>query len=100
MIDNKIRKRLDALVHECTSLDSSFIAEGKSTHFIEIRMDATGPIRINANTEGLIHLAKVFLELAASATEGAHRHLDETGLVDLCDRELIIANKRASWEPS
>lgn len=89
---------LEKFAARLAELDQVSIRDGVSTHFIEIRDSGEREVTVGANREGLLHLALVCLTLAAKGTEGSHQHFDEAGLVDKCDRALIIALHAAEWD--
>lgn len=79
--------------------DASIGADGTATQFLEVRK---GPqdeaISVNGNRDGLVHLARLVLEVAAKDFVGAHQHFDEAGELDTCEVPLTIGLKPAEWD--
>jgi hypothetical protein len=95
ILDEERVVELARLAERLAELDEMSIRDGVSAHFIEIRDSGDREVTVDANREGLLHLALVCLTLAAKGTEGSHQHFDELGLVDRCDRALVIALRLA-----
>ncbi|WP_425599765.1 Imm32 family immunity protein [Frateuria flava] len=55
---------------------------------------------VSGNQEGLVHFARLVLEVASKGFNGAHQHLDRHSVLDECDIPLVIAFKNAPWDPS
>lgn len=51
-----------------------------------------------ASLDGLVHLARLVLEVAAKEFVGAHQHFDQAGELDTCDMPLTIVLKSAEWD--
>jgi hypothetical protein len=67
--------------------------------FVEVRDTSDGgEVTIRANSVGLAYLAEKLLELAASASTGNHIHIDDAGIADHCDRNLVVTYASAPWE--
>lgn len=73
------------------ALDQAFISGGSSPHLMSIS-DRAAEVVVFANAEGFIHLAKEALRLALRDTPG-HTHFDEVGIVDKCDKPLILSRE-------
>ncbi len=72
-----------------------------SPEFLEIEKaesDGGEELRINGNRQGLIHFARLVLEVAEKDYEGSHQHLDEHGNVDRCDMPVVIVLKKYVWD--
>ena len=79
--------------------DASVGADGVTTQFLEVRNELqSGGVCVNGNRNGLIHLARLTLEVAAKDFVGAHQHLDADGEVDNCEVPLTIGLKPAEWD--
>ena len=79
--------------------DSSVESDGVTTQFLEIRKDPHGEgISVMGNQGGLVHLARLVLEVAEKGFAGAHQHFDEAAEVDICEAPLVIAFKSAEWD--
>jgi hypothetical protein len=62
---------------------------------IEFKLEKDAFI-INANKDGLIYLANALVELAKEKAP-THRHFDRSGVVDRCDKELIVVLKQKNF---
>jgi hypothetical protein len=83
----EILRRVDDAASETT---------GPVASFLEVRVNAEGEgIVIGGNQRGLVHLARLVLEVAAKGFAGAHQHLDDVGDLDACDLPLTIVLKHA-----
>jgi hypothetical protein len=79
--------------------DTSVGADGTSSQFLEVkRGPRDGAISVNGNRDGLVHLARLILEVAAKDFVGAHQHFDNAGELDTCEAPLTIVLKLAEWE--
>jgi hypothetical protein len=79
--------------------DSSVRPDGTTTQFLEIRRAGDGDdVSINGNFGGLVHFARLVLEVAEKSFAGAHQHFDEAGGADFCEVPLIITFKPAEWD--
>ena len=89
---------LGGIVDQLDALDERAIVDGVSRHFLEFELsEDQGEMRINGNSQGLIHFAKMILEVAASGMKGAHRHFDTTGIADRCDIPVVVQLKLPEW---
>jgi hypothetical protein len=81
-------------------LDDSFIgADGATTQFLEVRAGMTGEgVNVNGNLGGLVHLARLVLEVAGKGFVGAHQHLDEASELDVCEVPLVVSFNAAEWD--
>jgi hypothetical protein len=50
---------------------------------------------LSGNQEGLLFLSNILLSLAAEASDGQHFHFDENTTFDRCDKNFIIAYRKA-----
>jgi hypothetical protein len=92
---------LDHVLDPLRILDNSAIGtdDGTTTQFLEIRKSGNGEgISINGNLKGLVHLARLVLEVAGKGFVGAHQHLDEASEIDICEVPLVISLKLADWD--
>ena len=79
--------------------DSSLTPEGSSTQFLEIkREESIGGLAIGGNVGGLVHFARLVLEVAKKGYQGAHQHVDENGGADTCEMPLVIRFQPAAWD--
>ena len=79
--------------------DTSVGTDGTTTQFLEIRKGAQDEgVSVNGNRDGLVHLARLVLEVAARDFVGAHQHFDEAGELDTCEVPLSIGLKPAEWD--
>jgi hypothetical protein len=79
--------------------DASVGADGAATLFLEVRKEPQGEgVCVNGNRNGLVHLARLTLEVASKGFAGAHQHFDEAGELDTCEVPLAISLKPAEWD--
>lgn len=79
--------------------DSSVESDGVTTQFLEIRRDPQGEgMCVMGNQGGLVHLARLVLEVAEKGFAGAHQHFDEVANADICEAPLVIGFKSAEWD--
>ncbi len=95
-----IQPSLDDVLGLLRTLDDSSIgSDGTTSQFLEIRKGSDGEgVCINGNLGGLVHLARLVLEVAGKGFVGAHQHFDEAGEMDICEVPLMIGFKSAEWE--
>ncbi len=98
MIDSEGLNMLRFVAHKVDELDASFTNGRKASHYIDIAVPKEGAVVISGNQEGLVHIARMILSLAAEASLGAHHHFDASGMVDRCDRDVIVVLKQAPWD--
>ncbi len=89
-------KYLDEAIGSVSELDEFSVVNGISSHYVGLARE-DGEVRINANAEGLVHIALSMLKLAKQGV-GAHVHFDESGIVDKGEFQLIITKCEADWE--
>ena len=89
---------LPRIVEELDRIDAGFVQGNESTHYISIEKSAGGVLAVKANVEGLIHLGKQILAVAAKGFTGAHFHLDEAGMADRCDQPIAFVLGPAEWD--
>ena len=74
--------------------DQSFEQGSKETQFLEIRKGVTSEeVCVNGNLAGLVHFARLVLEVAGKGFVGAHQHFDEVGELDVCEVSMVISFK-------
>lgn len=79
--------------------DTSVSTDRAATQFLEVRKGPQNEaISVNGNRDGLVHFARLVLEVAAKDFVGAHQHLDESGELDTCEIPLTIGLKPAEWD--
>lgn len=79
--------------------DSSMGSESATSQFLEVRKSTDGEgVSVNGNLGGLVHLARLVLEVAGKGFVGAHQHFDEAGEMDRCDVPFVIGFKLAEWD--
>jgi len=79
--------------------DASVHADGATTLFLEVRKSLQGEgLSVNGNQDGLVHFARLVIEVAAKGFAGAHQHFDEAGELDACEVPLAICLKPAEWD--
>lgn len=79
--------------------DASVQADGAATLLLEVRKSPQGEgISVNGNQAGLVHFARLVMEVAAKGFAGAHQHFDEAGELDACEVPLAIGFKLAEWD--
>ena len=90
---------LHDLLEMLRCLDNASVrADGAATLFLEVRKGSQGEgVSVNGNRDGLVHLARLVVEVAAKDFAGAHQHFDDTGL-DTCEVPLTIGLKPAEWD--
>jgi len=90
---------LDEALNTLRDLDYSAIAaDGTSVQLLEVKKGSNGEVLINGNRDGLIHFARLVVEIANKGFSGAHQHFDEAGELDACEVPLIVSLKAAEWE--
>ena len=100
-MDNQSIEDLISIIKQLGNLDNLSIVDGVSSHFLEFELlDSENELRINGNSEGLVYLAKIILNLAVNQKVGDHFHFDSTGVVDKCDIPITICFKQAEWDLS
>ena len=79
--------------------DASVDVNGATSQFLEVRRSPAGDVvSVNGNQDGLVHFARLVLEVAAKGFFGAHQHFDEAGELDTCEVPLVIALSPAEWD--
>jgi len=79
--------------------DSSVTTDGSTIQFLEIKKeDSIGGVAIGGNVGGLVHFARLVLEVAKKGYRGAHQHLDENSETDTCEVSLVIRFEPAVWD--
>lgn len=96
----KVQPSLDDVLDILRILDDSSVGLDDATaQFLEVRKAAIGDgVSVNGNLGGLVHFARLTLEVAKKGFAGAHQHFDEAGETDLCEIPLTIGFKPAEWE--
>lgn len=79
--------------------DNSVSTDEKTSQFLEVvKSQQDEGVIINGNTNGLVRLARLVLEVAAKDFAGAHQHFDDVGELDTCEVPLTIVLKPAEWD--
>jgi len=93
----EIETSLDTILPLLRSLDdSSFGLANESNQFLEIKKGINvEEVIVNGNASGLIHMARLILEVAQKGFVGAHQHFDADGGTDICEIPLVISFKMA-----
>ena len=68
----------------------------QSNSYIQIG-DYPDEIVLSANKEGLLLLIEQLLMICDDDSQGVHYHLDEQGIVDKCDKPMVISVVSAPW---
>ena len=91
----KQQASLDVVLHTLRALDDfSINIDGTTTQVLEIiKGEEDEGIHVNGNRDGLIHLARLVLEVAGKGFDGAHHHFDQVSGADICEVPLIISFK-------
>lgn len=91
---------LDDVLDRLRVLDEASIRpDSLTTQFLEVRKSGDGVgVSVNGNQGGLVHFARLVLEVAKKGFVGAHQHFDETGEMDYCEVPLVIGFKPADWD--
>jgi hypothetical protein len=91
---------LDEVLDLVRTLDDSSVGlDGTTGQFLEVRRGASDQVvSVNGNVGGLVHLARLVLEVAAKGFVGAHQHFDEAGEADVCEVPLVVCFKPAEWD--
>lgn len=91
---------LNSVLQMLRLLDNGSInANYTSTQFLEIvKGQQDEGVIINGNTNGLVRLARLVVEVAAKDFAGAHQHFDDIGELDTCEVPLTIVLKPAEWD--
>jgi hypothetical protein len=99
-MSNDMHLTLNEVLELVHSLDASSIEpDGTTNLFLELRKSSGGDgVRINGNREGLVHFARLILDVAAKDFDGAHQHFDDAGEMDTCEAPLVISLKSAEWD--
>ncbi|MHB8065696.1 MAG: Imm32 family immunity protein [Ruminiclostridium sp.] len=97
MLTSEAINNLKKCCYELNSINDDLLSEKIVDHYLEI-IENKSEVVIRGNIEGLIYLANAILELALERKDDRHFHLDETGIVNKCDKELIISYKSAEWD--
>lgn len=100
MADSSDAVSLESVLSLLRALDdSSLTPDGSTTQFLEIkREDSIGGLAIGGNVGGLVHFARLVLDVAKKAYQGAHQHVDEHGGADICEVPLVIRFQPAAWD--
>jgi hypothetical protein len=87
------------LLTQIRKLDDASIRGDVSRQFLEIQTSPDqSEVTLNGNCEGLVHFARLVLDVAGRNFEGAHAHFDASGELDRCDLPLIVSLKAAAWD--
>lgn len=84
----QVARLLDELDREQTRL----ALETRSSLFAAFReCDGGRSMKLSGNAEGLTHVARKLIQLALHGKPGSHQHYGEGDILDVYDRELILA---------
>lgn len=94
----KHQAALASLLDRVRALDEASVGETGITDIsIEItKSEDDNGICVYGNVSGLIHLARLVLEVAKRDIPGAHQHIDESSIADVCEVPLLIGLKTVS----
>jgi hypothetical protein len=95
MLDDKKEKCLEKISGGIKILDDTLISDSVAYHFLETKGRGHGEFIIQGNAEGMIHLARVILELALTSFNGKHHHFDDNGILEDGSKPFIISFKNA-----
>lgn len=90
------KDKLNIISETLQEIDENSVVDGISNHFLKLR-NINDEIVIDANEEGLIFLAQQLVALALDGKDGSHIHLDESSMMDECDKALVIVKKTNAW---
>jgi hypothetical protein len=96
-----ISGELAEILEKLRSVDDSAVSGGVSTQFLEVAGISEkngGELHITGNPQGLVHFARLILDIAVKGYEGAHVHLDESANLDKCDVPVVVSLKAAEWD--
>ena len=67
-----------------------------SNSYIEILDQDT--LIITANEVGFLYLINKMIDLCEKKSDYGHYHLDEAGMIDVCEREIVIKYTNPRWQ--
>lgn len=88
---------MEELIQKLEEINSLSTNNELSSHYIGITKNNTETV-LKVNKQGLVWLALEVLKLAEKQQEGRHLHIDECGLADKAETNIIITYKSAEWE--
>lgn len=93
---------LETVLSLMRALDgSSLAADGSTNQFLEIKKEENSDgVIIGGNVGGLVHFARLMLEIASKGYLGAHQHVDESEGADICEMPIVIRFEPAPWGES
>ena len=77
------------------AFDGLFSREIFESSYIEI-LDREDLI-LAANEEGYLYLIDKIISLCETQSEFEHYHFDEAGMVDKCEKNLLMKYKNSTW---
>ena len=87
---------MEKLIRELEEINSLSTIDGVSKHYLEITKNNFETV-LSANKQGLVWLALEALKLAQKHQDGAHVHIDESGLADKAETNIVITYKSVEW---
>lgn len=94
-MDDQSRQKLEQVARLLDELDRAqtrLALETRSSLFAAFReCDGGRSMKLSGNAEGLTHLARKLIQLALHGKPGSHQHYREGDILDVHDRELILA---------
>ena len=79
-----------------TVFDELFSLDICNKSYIEILSDKE--LILSANQEGFMCLIDEILKLCIEKKEYYHYHLDEVGMADKCEKDIIIKYMNSPWQ--
>ena len=98
MFNQEIKLELKEVINKLNKIDSTFVKNNISSHFIQFIIDENDDAILEGNSEGLLHVAKKILELVIRDVIGADEHFDESGMLNKADKNLIVILTKPEWE--
>lgn len=92
-----LEKELTRLRESLAEVHARFEQGDTLPHYIAISRN-DHEVVLEANSPGLVYLAKELVDLAMSKESGIHVHLDEAGMADRADPPLVVAFTNAPWD--
>lgn len=85
---------LELVIKELQAIDDAYIKDGVSYAFISTERSTESLFVIDANQEGLVHLALQLLTLAEK--QGGHYHCDNASMLDV-GTPFVLGYQDADW---
>jgi hypothetical protein len=97
-MDEKTKSLLLKCVETLNEIEAQAISGEISHHFLEItESKERREIVIGGNAFGLAYLAKTIIDVAIADFEGAHNHIDSSGIADVSEIPVIVRLKSPDW---